>query len=126
VSKGPGIQQRRILAALAGRQMVPLSGDTRAETTALLRAAKGLERAGRCVIVRLWDDGRTKVSSYAFPPDFTVNGRPVRELSVDRVSSGTGSTFRGSIRQIAAEAGVSATTIFRDLRQMGERPGGRG
>jgi hypothetical protein len=104
----------------AGR-FVRLSGDTKAETTAILRAGKLLEESGDVVLVRLWVDDDRRVGTVAFPPGYTVKGRPVAELSVDRVTGVTWSTFKGSIRHIAKEQNVSSTTIWRDLKLAGKK-----
>jgi hypothetical protein len=120
MSRGPGVWQRRILNALAEGKMVGLRGATRSQTASILRAAKQLERAGKCVIVRLWDDdgpARRRVIPSAFRPDAKIDGRPVQELNVARVPCGTRTAFKGSIRQLAWHFRVSKTTVWRDLRK---------
>jgi hypothetical protein len=97
--------------------LLPLRGRTRSEQSAILRAARALEALGRIVVVRLWRDDYRAVCSFAARPGATLgDGRAVAELSVERVSHGTGSTFTGSLRQIARELGVSVSQVRRDLR----------
>jgi hypothetical protein len=97
MSRGHGKLQRLILSAVRQRSYVTLSGATRAETSALVRAARKLEKAGLCVVVRLWNDDHTRLMTSAWLPDVTCGGRPLKELSVERVPHGTGSTFTGNI-----------------------------
>jgi hypothetical protein len=85
----------------------------------LARAAAALERAGKCVTVRLWNDRHTALAVYVARPGATHDGKPVKELSVARVPEGTRATLSGSIRQLARELGVSKTTVWRDLRREG-------
>ncbi|HVS36605.1 MAG TPA: hypothetical protein VMS17_13670 [Gemmataceae bacterium] len=67
MSRGPGKWQLVILRALRRSGLFPLQGLTAAETAGLLRAARKLEAAGQCVIVRkLGPAGRT--IPYAAPP----------------------------------------------------------
>ena len=90
-------------------------GATKAETTAIKRAGDKLASAGKVVLVRLWnsEDGPgRRVCTFALPPGFDVTG-----LSVDRVTSGTRSTLKGSIRNIAAELHVSPTMVWRDMKK---------
>src|SRR5437868_3975422 len=98
MSRRLGTWQREILAALKrGTALLRLGGETGAQTSAILRAARGLERAGKCVVVRLWNDDHTAVAPYAAPPDLTIQGMPVKELSVEHVTHGTPSALLGSI-----------------------------
>jgi hypothetical protein len=124
MSRGPGRCQRAILEALGRTPLVGLRGRSRAERVALARAARALERAGLCVVVRLWDHDGRNVRPYAARPDFTVNGGPVKELSVARVPYGTGATFTyvGSLRHVARQEGISKTQVVRDLAKA-ERSG---
>ena len=67
MSRGPGKWQVVILRSLRRPGLFPLRGRTAAETTALLRAARILEAAGQCVIVRkIGPSGRAM--NYAAPP----------------------------------------------------------
>jgi hypothetical protein len=67
MSRGPGKWQLVILRALRGPGLIPLRGRTAAETAALLRAARKLEAAGQCAVVRKpGPTGRTM--NYAAPP----------------------------------------------------------
>jgi hypothetical protein len=118
-----GRWQRAILEAIGkSDKLIPLGGATRAEQAAILRAAKSLEKAGHCVIVRLWTEGHTVVRPYAGRPDLTFDGKPVKELNVARVPcGGTGTALTGSLRQLAMETGVSKTQIWRDIRDLNER-----
>jgi hypothetical protein len=122
MSRGPGIWQRRILAELDKDEMFPLVGRftrllarrlTQAEVSALHRAAKCLESREQCrtALVRV-DDYR--LLTFISRPDSIV----LKKISVERVPSpGTASTLiRGSLRQIAAEEGVSKTQVVRDLQ----------
>ena len=52
MSRGPGKWQIVILRAVRRPGLFPCAGRTAAETTALLRAARVVEAAGQCVIVR--------------------------------------------------------------------------
>jgi hypothetical protein len=122
MSRGPGKVQRDLLALLAQQKtMVRLRGRTRSETVSLIRAARALEKAGKCVVIHLWDDDapRRCISLWAFPPEMTVKGRPVQELSVARVPIGTGTTFnwQGSVRDIARHVGVSKSQAARDVAE---------
>lgn len=81
MSRGPGVRQRQLLEALASQEFVRLGGVTRSATVALKRAARALDRAGRCVVLRLWDEdrhGRRVLRLFAFPPrpDGVRPGRP--------------------------------------------------
>ena len=119
MSKGLGKWQRHLLAALAADTFTfhRLAGSTRSETAAIHRAARTLQRQGRLVIVRLWNDDHTAVVSYATRPGATLkDGRPVECLNVARVTRVTGATFTGSVRDLAATERVSATQVWRDLR----------
>ena len=62
-----------ILRALRGPALFPLRGATAAETAALLRAARKLEAAGQCVVVRKRGQGG-RPESYAAPPGTAVPG----------------------------------------------------
>jgi hypothetical protein len=108
MSRGMGRWQRAILEAI-GRtdKLVPLGGKSRAEQAALLHAAKSLEKMGQCILVRLWNDNHTVVRPYVGRPDLTFDGKPAKELSIARVPYGTETTLTGSIRQTAADLGVS-------------------
>lgn len=118
MSRGLGVCQQRILDALTRANIVPLDGGTRSERAALVRAARTLARRGQVIIVRLWNDEHTAVEHCAARPGTTTrDGRPWESLSVARVPGGTGAALTGSIRRIAAELGVSATTVWRDLRR---------
>jgi hypothetical protein len=103
------------------KALIPLRGRTRADSVAIRRAARALERQGKCVVIHLWDEdvaGRQKgICAFAVHPDLTVGGRPAREVSVARVPSGTEATLRwkGSLRDIAREEGISKTQVVRDL-----------
>jgi hypothetical protein len=119
MSRGLGRWQRAIQEALEQAQWVTLRGGSRSETVAIVRAARALERAGKCVLVRLWNDDHTAVKLNAFRPGFTLKGQPIEALSVERVPVGTGSTFKGSCRWIAREEGVSKSQISRDARRAG-------
>src|SRR5262245_51333512 len=101
MSRGPGKWQRRILETLEKnpKAKLHLRGASYAETVAITRAARALERAGRCVVVRLWDDDHRTVRPWAFAPGVTTtDGRPIKELSVVTVPRGTATTFKGSCR----------------------------
>jgi hypothetical protein len=121
MSRGYGIWQRAILAAIErSDKLVPLGGSTRSEQVSILRAAKSLERAGKCEIIRRWNEGHTVVIPLVCRPGLIIDGRPARELSVERVPHGTGTAFRDSIRQIADElskedgpAGCSRSQVWR-------------
>ena len=52
MSRGPGKWQLVVLRALRRPGLFPLRGRTAAETVALLRAARKLEAAGQCIVVR--------------------------------------------------------------------------
>jgi hypothetical protein len=120
MSRGHGRTQRAILDALAratGAPLLPLGGDTRSERAALVRAAETLERAGLCVVVRLWNDRHTALDVFVGRPGATYDGKPVKELSVARVPHGTGATLSGSHRHIARKEKVSKTTVGRDLQK---------
>jgi len=52
MSRGPGKWQQAILRALRGPGLIPLRAATASETAALVRAARKLEEAGQCVVVR--------------------------------------------------------------------------
>jgi hypothetical protein len=121
VSRGHGSRQRAILDRLAGNKAVPLGGKNRSEASALLRAARALERAGKLVIVRLWNDNHTAVVPCVALPDATIDGKPVKELSVARVPYGAAAALTGSLRAIAAAEGVSKTQIARDLAEATRR-----
>jgi hypothetical protein len=96
---------------IVGRLLTP------AEVSAIHRAAKSLERRGRCSTALVWHEGRKL---------FTVVGRfgdpDLKKLSVERVPDGTASTLiRGSLRQIAQEEGASLTQVVRDLCEFQSR-----
>jgi hypothetical protein len=123
MSRGMGIWQRAIREAIDRTdKLVPLGGKSRAEQASLLRAAKSLEKTGQCVLVRLWNEDHTIVRPYVGRPDLTFDGKPAQEVSVATVPCGTRATLTGSIRQLAAELGVSKSTIDRDLRKIEGRP----
>jgi hypothetical protein len=122
VSRGPGKWQAAVLAELDNRPGFVLREHfearlgrplTAAEASAAHRAAKQLERQGRCrtVLSRLGQgDGCVTVVGR---PDFATLDR----LSVERVpGEGTGSTLiKGSLRQVARELKVSVAQLRRDL-----------
>jgi hypothetical protein len=86
MSRGPGKWQIVILRALRRPGLFPLRGRTAAETIALLRAARILEAAGQCVIVRkLGPTGR--VMNYAAPPAGDTRPKDKDENSSVRRSS---------------------------------------
>lgn len=115
MSRGFGIRQRIILDKIAkSDKLIRLNGSTRAEQAAFLRAAKALEKAGLCIIVRLWNEGHTAVCPYVGRPGLTFDGTPAQELSVARVPCGTGTALKDSFREMAAFEGVSKSTIARD------------
>jgi hypothetical protein len=121
MSRGYGVWQRAILDALAkSDRLVPLGGRDRSESGAILRAAKTLERAGLCVIVRLWNDAHTATVPLVCRPGHTIDGKPAAELSVARVPHGTGTALRGSLRHLARRFGVSKTQVARDLKAAGK------
>jgi len=122
MSRGPGHVQRSILDLLESQGVVTLGGATRAETSANVRAARQLERAGRCVLVRLWNGRHTHAVLVAFRPDYRLaDGTDPKSLSVDRVPYGTRSTLTGSLRDIARQDGVSKTQIARDLARAAQK-----
>ena len=83
---GPGVHQQSILAALAKTDyLIPLGGRTRTERDALTRAANALERAGRCVVVHLWNDDHTALCAYVARADATCHGEPIKTISVPPV-----------------------------------------
>jgi hypothetical protein len=115
MSRGLGIWQRAILQAIDGNdKLVLLDGENRSEKTALLRAAKTLEKAGRCVIVRLWNYEHTALCPCVGRPDLMIDGKPVKELSVARVPRGTGTTFDGSVRHRLHEINQRARGVTFD------------
>src|SRR5262245_14653216 len=117
MSRGPGRWQKALSNGLALHpffRLHDLGLPDRSAYTAALRAAKALERAGKLIILRLWNDAHAAVVTCVCRPDLTVNGRPARELSVERVPGVTGSTFKGSIRHIAAFHRLSPTQVWRD------------
>ena len=125
MSRGPGHWQKQILQAIEAGGSIALSGRTKAETSAARRAGLALQKVGKVVVIRLWneDSGPSRrVCSYAFPAGFKSRGRPIEELSVDLVTHGTRSTFKGSIRDIAADriVGASRSTVWRWLKQVAE------
>jgi hypothetical protein len=67
MSRGPGKWQAVILRALRGPRGFLLRGRTADETAALLRAARSLEAAGRCVVVRR-RGAHGRLVPYAAPP----------------------------------------------------------
>jgi hypothetical protein len=73
MSRGPGRWQQAILRALRRPGLFPLHGATASETAALLRAARKLEAAGQCVIVRKRGEGR-RPAFYAGPPGMAIPG----------------------------------------------------
>jgi len=127
MGKGPGHWQRGILTVLEERpcfQLVQFVFEdlgrplTYAEYTALHRAAKQLERAGRCVtFCARSKSGRYEV--FVCRPDLAIDDKPVSVLKVESVTNETGSTFRqSSYRHIAKVLGVSHTTVWRSCRGM--------
>jgi hypothetical protein len=96
--------------------LIPLGGRTRSERAALVRAATVLERGGKCVVVRLWNDSHTALTVLVARPDATYQGKPIKEISVARVPYGTGATLTGSHRHLAREFGISKTQVWRDLQ----------
>jgi hypothetical protein len=118
MSRGPGIWQRPILERLENVPLAALGARDRSEYSAILRAAKALEKAGKCVLIRLWNNEHTRVITHVARPGHVLkDGTPLQSLSVERVTSGTRSTFRGSVRQLAWQEGVSPTQIWRDLQE---------
>ena len=122
MSRGLGRWQQAILAALEKSPMVELGGCTHSEVSALLRAAKCLERAGKCEIIRLWNEAHTRVVSLAARPGQRLpDGRPLKAISVARVPHGTAATLTGSVRDIARSVKCSRMTAWRDLRKAGSQ-----
>jgi hypothetical protein len=91
----------------------------RTELSALHRAAHALARQGRCQLALVWtDDLNRRLVTMVARAGFTMkDGRPFSSLSVERVSHGTRSTFKGSLRDLAHKEGMSVATIRRDLRR---------
>ena len=118
MSRGFGKWQRLILSAMSDGRGVDLHGATRAQTSALVRAARKLEAAGLCLLLRFWNDDHTAVGSCAFPPTRT----DLKKLSVERVPQGTHATFTGSIRDIAASQDISPTQAWRIIRRLRAAP----
>jgi hypothetical protein len=123
-----------VLAELEERPVFPLVGRlecrlgrplTRAERSALHRAAHALRRKGRCHLVLLWDenDFNSRLVTCAARPGLEIDGRPIEAISVERVPGGTRSTFKGSLRDIARELNVSVATVRRDLASHERRHG---
>ena len=81
-------RQCAIVKDLSQVAMLYLGGGNRSELTAWLRAAKSLEAKGKLVVVRLWNDQRTAIRTYAVRPDLMIDGKPIKEVNVDRVTSG--------------------------------------
>src|SRR4051794_29121387 len=118
MSRGYGTVQQAVLKALEESPMVSLRGSTRSETNAKVRAARSLERQGKCVLVRLWNDAHTQAYLVAFRPGYVLrDGRKVESLSVATVQGGTDATLTGSLRNLARQVGVSKTTVARDLER---------
>lgn len=126
MSRGPGKWQAAILAELEGRPLFALAAHfdaragrplSRAELSALHRAAHALASAGKCALALLWDDAGhgNRLVTIVARPGHTVRGKPLASLSVERVPSGTRSTFTGSLRDLARREGVSVATVRRDL-----------
>jgi hypothetical protein len=67
MSRGPGRWQLTILRGLRESSLFPLRGATAAETAALVRAARKLEEAGQCVVVRRSGEGGGAVIYAAAP-----------------------------------------------------------
>src|SRR4051794_28936098 len=98
-----GKRQRALLAAIQKQLMVPLCGDF-----GLLAASRSLQRKGLLVIVRQWNANHSQVCHYAARPDAkTPDGKPIRTLSVARLTWGTRTTNAGSMLDRAAQQGVS-------------------
>ena len=74
MGRGSGKWQVVILRALRGSRPFPLRGRTQAETAALLRAARTLEAAGQCVLVK-GSDPSGKAVTYAAAPGQYPAGR---------------------------------------------------
>jgi hypothetical protein len=123
MSRGPGRWQAAILAELVRRTLFALAPHftqalgrhlTAAEQSAIHRAAKVLQRRGRCrtALVNVKDHGLLTLVSR---PDCVS----LETISVERVPSGTGSTFiRGSLRHIAHQERISKTQVVRDLQRV--------
>src|SRR5262245_4803051 len=112
MSRGPGVCQRAILSTLERVPFAALSGSTRSEDSAMPRAATALQKASKCVLVRLCNDDHTHVVTHVVThvarPGFVLSdGTPLQNLSVERVPGVTGSTFKGSIRHMARQERVS-------------------
>jgi len=112
----------------AGRPLLPepRAAPDPPELSALHRAAPTLARQGKATLAVLWSEypGRRLVTVIG-PPGCTVNGVPLPELSVDHGPGGTRSAFKGSLRDLAREEGVSVATARRDLAEAGRPAGGR-
>jgi hypothetical protein len=118
MSRGHGAVQRLILDAIEKTdKLVPLGGCTRSERAALVRAAKLLERSGKCAVVRLWNVSHTALAVLVCKPGTMIGGKPARDLSVARVTSGTRATLTGSLRQIAVAMRCRHVTVWRDIRR---------
>jgi hypothetical protein len=127
MSRGPGRWQRAILEALERLPVLTLGDLARsaAELSAAHRAARRLAARGLCDTGLLYTDdpdgggaahGRRLVTAVCRPGVVFKDGRTLKELSVQRVPAhGTRSTFKGSLRHIAAQEGVSVTQVRRDL-----------
>jgi hypothetical protein len=127
MSRGPGRWQRAILEALERLPLFTLGDLARsaAELSAAHRAARRLAARGLCEAGLLYTDhpgaggaahGRRLVTVVCRPGFVFTDGRTLKELSVPRVPShGTRSTFKGSLRNIAAAEGVSVAQVRRDL-----------
>ena len=71
MSRGPGRWQLTILRGLRESGLFPLCGATAAETAALVRAARKLEEAGQCLVVRRSGEGG-RAAIYAASPRKTT------------------------------------------------------
>jgi hypothetical protein len=121
MGKGPGKWQKLIIEALIHLpvfelwRILPELPANPSSYNALHRAAKTLEKQGKCVTLLLWDDDHRHLYTSIARPGLVVDGKPIKGLSVEIVQNGTGSTYKGSCRYIAGVVGLSKSTVHRDL-----------
>ncbi len=132
MSRGPGRWQKMILDLLDKYAYFELTYAAYttlerrleySEYVALHRAAKALDKQGKCMTTLHWSDEgpKRRLCTTVWRPDIkTANGQTPRELSVKRVTSVTGTTYMGSYRHIGQAIGVSHTTVWRDLKKHAE------
>jgi endonuclease YncB( thermonuclease family) len=130
MSRGPGKWQKLLVRALEVCPWFPLLDTaymmlgrplSRSEYTALHRAAKRLEAEGRCITVLVWDKdglGRRLCTCIGRAGFALPDGILVKSLSVERVTKGTASTYKGSLRWIAKETRMSRMSIWRSLKML--------